>query len=157
MSIGENIKRWRELRNLKQADLAEIIGVSDKTVSSWEINRTEPKMGMVEKICAALNCKKTDIVGEDDPNVISTDPNILLFLETTRKDSSFKRLIKYYSMLNDIGKRKALDNMEDLAQIYSNDSQLILNAAHERTDIKKAEFTQEAKQHDEDIMDDPNF
>ena len=36
MSIGENIKKWRELRNLKQSELAELIGVSDKTVSSWE-------------------------------------------------------------------------------------------------------------------------
>ena len=68
MSIGNNIKKWREIRNLKQSDLAELVGVSDKTVSSWEINRTEPKMGMVEKICAALNCKKTDIVGDDGIN-----------------------------------------------------------------------------------------
>lgn len=66
MSIGNNIKRWREIRNLKQSELAELIGVSDKTVSSWEINRTEPKMGMVEKICVALNCKKTDIIGNDE-------------------------------------------------------------------------------------------
>ena len=69
MSIGENIKKWRELRNLKQSELAELLGVSDKTVSSWEINRTEPKMGMVEKISAALNCKKTDIIGLDDDNI----------------------------------------------------------------------------------------
>lgn len=66
MSIGDNIKKWREIRNLKQAELAEIVGVSDKTVSSWEINRTEPKMGMVEKISVALNCKKTDIIGNDE-------------------------------------------------------------------------------------------
>lgn len=65
MSIGDNIKKWREIRNLKQSELAELINVSDKTVSSWEINRTEPKMGMIEKICVALNCKKTDIVGEE--------------------------------------------------------------------------------------------
>ena len=38
MSIGNNIKKWREIRNLKQSDLAELVGVSDKTVSSWEIN-----------------------------------------------------------------------------------------------------------------------
>lgn len=72
MSIGDNIKMWREKRNLKQADLADLIGVSDKTVSSWEINRTEPKMGMIEKICSALNCKKTDIVGSDEPNTSNT-------------------------------------------------------------------------------------
>lgn len=66
MSIGDNIKKWREHRNLKQSELAEMLGVSDKTVSSWEINRTEPKMGMVEKISSALHCKKTDIIGIDD-------------------------------------------------------------------------------------------
>lgn len=66
MTIGENIKNWRELRNLTQSDLASILKVSDKTVSSWEVNRTEPKMGMVEKICKALSCKKTDIIGEED-------------------------------------------------------------------------------------------
>ena len=53
MNIGDNIKKMRELRGLKQSDLAEILNISDKTVSSWEINRTEPKMGMIEKISKA--------------------------------------------------------------------------------------------------------
>ena len=74
MSIGDNIKKWREHRNLKQSELAEMLGVSDKTVSSWEINRTEPKMGMVEKISSALHCKKTDIIGIDD---VSDEPYYL--------------------------------------------------------------------------------
>ena len=65
MCIGDNIKKVRESRGLKQSELAELVKVSDKTVSSWEINRTEPKMGMIEKICQALNCKKTDIIGEN--------------------------------------------------------------------------------------------
>lgn len=78
MSIGDNIKKWRELRNLKQSELAELIGVSDKTVSSWEINRTEPKMGMVEKISTALHCKKTDIIGIDEPLDMASDSNYYL-------------------------------------------------------------------------------
>lgn len=69
MSIGENIKMWRERRNLKQSDLAEKLGISDKTVSSWEINRTEPKMGMIEKICAVLSCKKTENIIKKTENV----------------------------------------------------------------------------------------
>ena len=74
MSIGDNIKKWREHRNLKQSELAEMLGVSDKTVSSWEINRTEPKIGMVEKISSALHCKKTDIIGIDN---VSDEPYYL--------------------------------------------------------------------------------
>ena len=78
MSIGNNIKKWREIRNLKQSELAELVGVSDKTVSSWEINRTEPKMGMVEKISTALNCKKTDIIGEDTYTPISVGKGVTI-------------------------------------------------------------------------------
>ena len=73
MSIGDNIKKLREARNLKQSDLADMLGVSDKTISSWEINRTEPKMGMVEKISIALNCKKTDIIGISEPELTAKD------------------------------------------------------------------------------------
>lgn len=62
-SIGANIKKWREARNLTQSDLADLLGISDKTVSSWEINRTEPKMRFIEKISIALKCKTTDIIG----------------------------------------------------------------------------------------------
>lgn len=56
MSIGNNIKKLREREGMTQFDLANRIGVSDKTISSWEINRTEPKMGTIEKnmFCVAL-------------------------------------------------------------------------------------------------------
>ena len=33
---GPAIKRFREVRKLTQAQLAEMIGVSDKAVSKWE-------------------------------------------------------------------------------------------------------------------------
>lgn len=63
--IGDNIKRLREEKGLSQADLAKKLFISDKTVSSWEVNRTEPKMGMIEALCVALQCQKTDIIGGD--------------------------------------------------------------------------------------------
>ena len=65
MSIGKNIKALREKRGWTQAELAARLGVSDKTVSSWEIDRTEPKMGKVEALALVLGCLKTDIIGED--------------------------------------------------------------------------------------------
>lgn len=80
MGIGENIKLYRELNNMSQSELSKILGVSDKTISSWEINRTEPKMGMIEKICSALNCKKTDIIGNDEGIDIKQNTDITQFL-----------------------------------------------------------------------------
>ena len=46
--FGTIIKELRERKGLSQEELGKIVGVSDKTVSSWEINRTEPKMGIVQ-------------------------------------------------------------------------------------------------------------
>ena len=70
-----------------------------------------------------------------------------------------RRLLSYYIALNEIGQKKAMDNLEDLSKIYSvpEAPQPQLNAAHSRTDISDAERTQEAKKAEEDIMDDPNF
>ena len=36
MSIGQNIKRLRELHGMNQSELAQIAGVTDKAVSTWE-------------------------------------------------------------------------------------------------------------------------
>lgn len=46
--IGTTIKMLRENKNISQEELGNVLGVSDKTISSWEINRTEPKMGTVQ-------------------------------------------------------------------------------------------------------------
>lgn len=51
MDIGANIKKLRKEAGLKQKDLAMELKVSDKTISSWESNRTEPDMDAVVKIC----------------------------------------------------------------------------------------------------------
>ena len=139
--IGNNIKRIRESRGLKQSDLAEIVGVSDKTVSSWEINRTEPKIGMIEKIAVALQCKKSDIIGSETVDHIyklSSGEEFLVECHRNFDDNSRTRLIAYAKRL------KELNTL---------DSQL-LNAAHKRTDI---DIPSDADTSEDDIMDDPNF
>lgn len=63
MDFKVNLKEIRERRNLTQKALAELLCISDRTVSSWESGRTEPSMNMIEQLCKALNCKKSDLVG----------------------------------------------------------------------------------------------
>lgn len=48
--IGTRIKKLREKFDMSQDELGNLLGVSDKTISSWEINRTEPKMGAVQRL-----------------------------------------------------------------------------------------------------------
>ncbi len=69
--IGDNIKKIREMRNMSQRELAEAVFVKRQTISSWEVNRTEPNMGAIELLAAALNCRKSDLIGEKAQTVKS--------------------------------------------------------------------------------------
>ncbi|MBR7078103.1 MAG: helix-turn-helix domain-containing protein [Clostridia bacterium] len=51
---GSMIKRLREERGMTQAQLAERIFVSDKTVSKWETGRGYPDITLLEPLAAAL-------------------------------------------------------------------------------------------------------
>lgn len=48
--IGDSIKELREKLKMNQDDLGKKIDVSGKTISSWEIGRTEPNMGYVQSL-----------------------------------------------------------------------------------------------------------
>lgn len=50
LTLGEKIKKIRISNNLKQSELAEMLFVSEKTISSWENNRTVPDLNMIYKI-----------------------------------------------------------------------------------------------------------
>ena len=49
-SLGEKIKNIRISNNLKQSELADILHISEKTISSWENDRTTPDLNMIYKI-----------------------------------------------------------------------------------------------------------
>ena len=87
MDIGKNIASFRKLNGLKQVDLANKLEVTDKAVSSWERGRTEPSIGMIEKMCEIFHCKKSDII---DGPVIS-DVHMIISPEEIRVLSSYRR------------------------------------------------------------------
>ncbi len=62
---GRIIRYYRKLRGLTQSELAELINVSEKTISSWEVDRTEPNMEAVENLSVALGVSKSELVGEE--------------------------------------------------------------------------------------------
>ena len=62
MKIGKNIKAIRVSQKIEQKELASRLHISNKTVSSWECDRTEPNIGMFEKIAEALNVTKMELL-----------------------------------------------------------------------------------------------
>ena len=56
MTFGEKIREARKKLNMSQDDLAEKIGVSGRTITSWETGRALPRTRNVyEKLSEALN------------------------------------------------------------------------------------------------------
>ena len=51
---GKMIKELREKQNLTQIELADIIGVSDKTISKWETGKGLPDISLIESLAKAL-------------------------------------------------------------------------------------------------------
>ena len=56
------IRQLREKRNLTQAELAEKIGVSSKTVSKWETAKGLPDISLLQPLAQALNISVIELM-----------------------------------------------------------------------------------------------
>ena len=62
MSIGENIKKIREGRGIKQSELAERVGVTQSMMSQIERGSKVPSMPLGADIARELECSMDDFV-----------------------------------------------------------------------------------------------
>ena len=74
--FGTIVKQLRERKGMDQKELGEVVGVSDKTVSSWEINRTEPKMGIVQQLADYFGVSTDYLIKGNQDDVIYESSNI---------------------------------------------------------------------------------
>ena len=67
MGYGRRICKLRQLKNITQKELASKLYVTDKTISSWEANRTEPSLEMIIKLSEILECSASYLLYGDNP------------------------------------------------------------------------------------------
>ena len=88
-AIGSYIARKRKEQNLTQEQLAETLGVSNKTISKWENGKCMPDYGIIQKLCEALGVTLPELMdGEDaaDSSVrVYDDEQILGLLRRTQE------------------------------------------------------------------------
>ena len=65
MAIKDNIRKLRIEHGMTQQDLAEIAGVTDRAVSTWEVGKKEPRLGAIQKMADYFHIKKSNIIEED--------------------------------------------------------------------------------------------
>ena len=64
--IGNNVKRFRLSRGLKQSELAEMVGVEDKTISRIEVGGNYPSMDLLVRLSDVLKYDLTEFVNFND-------------------------------------------------------------------------------------------
>lgn len=62
---GAIIKKLREEKKLTQSQLADILKVSDKTVSKWETGKGYPDITLIEPIARALSISTIELLSGD--------------------------------------------------------------------------------------------
>ena len=61
MSIGTRIRELRKKNHLTQLELSSLLYVTDKTVSSWESDRTEPSLETLIQLSEVLDSSPTKV------------------------------------------------------------------------------------------------
>ena len=66
IAIGNLIEKKRKEQNLTQAQLAEKLGVSNKTVSKWENGKCMPDYGVIQPLCTELGVTVSELMDGEE-------------------------------------------------------------------------------------------
>lgn len=165
MTIGDRIKKKRENLGISQTELARIISVSKQTLYKYENNIiTNIPSDKIELIAKSLSTTPTYLMGWESKTEVKYYEGILSDLKENlyaRLGSAFSSIeinhLKDFDSLSSQNQRKVeayTRSLLEVQKVEEEQAHLLPNAAHERTDI---EVTDEMRQHDDDIMNDPDF
>lgn len=87
--IGNFISECRKKKKLTQSELAERLGVTDKSVSNWENGRNMPDLSLFKPLCEELDISINDLIsGErvtDDKYQQKLEENIINTIDYSNK------------------------------------------------------------------------
>lgn len=102
IKIGKFIADKRKQSNMTQMDLAEKLGVSNKSVSRWENGRNMPDVSLFIPLCELLNISLNELlIGEEIKTDNTNKPNevIVETIGKANKTISKARIIFYIVMI----------------------------------------------------------
>lgn len=130
MTTGEKIKNARKKAGLTQKALAQKTGLATGTIQQYEYGDYKPKIEQLRRIAAALGVYISDLVDDwskisqkeisDDwgnGNHGSVSHEKAIEMGGYPLNDSEKPLLDNYRQLNNDGKQKASDYVEDLTKI----------------------------------------
>ena len=68
--IGKFIAKCRKEKKMTQSDLAEKLGVTDKSIGNWENGRNMPDLSLFKPLCKELDISINDLMSGERINKI---------------------------------------------------------------------------------------
>ncbi len=147
-TLGEKIKNIRIKNNLKQNELADLLYVSEKTISSWENNRTSPDLNMIYKIsdyfkksfyCLINDDYNTDNINEIEVKLKVDDKEYNRLLNIIKQNSINKKntnqIDTYYTKKDNKSKKEWLRIRNENGKYIFNYKKKINNSYYEKYDV----------------------
>lgn len=94
LGIGKKLKEFRKEHGYTQDELARVLGVSNKTISSWESDRTEPTIGVIERLANLYGINKSDLVGARDNISDLPDDAVMLLDMYSKADIEIQKAVR---------------------------------------------------------------
>ena len=115
MTVGERIYYCRLENHMTQKELGEKTGIDSATIGKYERGVLNPKISTLRKIADALGCDVADL----DETLAITADEILQGLrsEANKDEMNRRRMNAAYSKLNQEGRAKAAERVEELTEI----------------------------------------
>lgn len=125
MTIGDKIKLARKEAGYTQKQLAELCKVATGTIQQYELGKRQPGLNQLEKIADALGKNIIELIGVE--GVVEQSRNIrnnldiknldIYDAQTDKNKSKQTVLLNHYNQLNEAGKDKAIERVEELTEI----------------------------------------
>jgi len=119
MTMGEKIKELRKDHNMTQEELGQKLSpsVNRAAINKWEHGTVKNiKRSYIEQMSSIFGVKPSDLMCFQEQQ-IAEDVYLLERIQG-RFGSSAVRLLEYFTKFNEIGKNKALEQMDDLSNIH---------------------------------------
>lgn len=130
MRENKPIAKLREKMGLTQAELSQLIGVSENTIANWEKGGASKWIRHLSKLCKVLNCSLEDLDLEKQPQELSYPDLTPSILDTVKsyclalfnEDKKAVTKISSFATLHDNLLRYWLDQVDKIVEQWQRDS-----------------------------------
>ena len=106
MTLGERIKEERKKHKLTQIDLANKLGITKGTVSTWETNSRRPSFETLEELCSMFHVNLDYLMGRsDDSTVVVPTDEEMADLVISEELEDMRAYTQKYCRLDEFGKK----------------------------------------------------